>query len=590
MKKTTVKSKIFTKRNTNLQKSYIRSYKASTKYFLFSILISVTCLQVSGQPNTMLKDGDLSTKIDSIFSFIQKDEPGCILGIIENGSLTHQMNYGLASIEWDQPITPLVRFNIASISKQFTSAAIILLAKDKVLSLDDNIRKWIPEMPEYGNKISINNLLHHTSGIRDYLDLRVIKGKPYVDIVTEEDGLKLLSKQNALNFEPGEKFEYSNSGYLLAAVIVRRASGKSLREYCQEYIFSPLKMNHTQFWDNHQEIIPMMATGYKNASVGFKVHQTKNNEIVGDGNLITTVADLALWDKNFYTKEIGGEYLHSHLHERGVLNNGEITQYACGLEFEEYNGLNTIGHGGSTPGFLSYYVHFPEKNISIVLLSNRKDVDAGTYVNKVADILFFQNLQKTEKIENDDSHEIDSIYEPVFIPSVRIMNEWRGTYRREHPTSYISIESIKDELLLNYLDMSLPIILNSKNKGEVEALGSVIELKNVQDSKDYELIINGGRPRYKVNLPLDYMNGLSKYSGVYRSDELDVEYQIKLTGSDLFLSIPNYELQKLNLGKINEFFFLEWIIEFQKDDNGMLSGFKLNTGRVMDIEFTKIDK
>jgi CubicO group peptidase (beta-lactamase class C family) len=297
------------------------------KHFIISLIVVFSCLQSFGQiyvlDRNMNESEYLIRKVDSIFSLIKSNEPGCSIGIIENGTLAYSRNYGLANLKWNQPITTLVRFNIASVSKQFTASAIILLAKDGVLSLDDDIIKWIPEMPDYGRKITISQLLHHTSGIRDYLDLQVIMGKPYIDIFNEEDGVKLLSQQKSLNFEPGVRFEYSNSGYLLAAAIVRRASGKSLREYCKKNIFEPLKMNQTQFWDDHQAVIPKYATGYKKTTNGFKTFQKTNLEVVGGGNLITTISDLALWDKNFYTKQIGGDYLFNKLHTQGVLNNGD---------------------------------------------------------------------------------------------------------------------------------------------------------------------------------------------------------------------------------------------------------------------------
>ncbi len=528
-------------------------------------------------------------QIDSLFTFIKPNEPGCVIGILENGDLTHKRCYGLASLEWNREITSDVRFNVGSVSKQITAAAILLLSGNGKLGINDDIRKWVPEMPDYGTVITIKNLLFHTSGLRDYADLVQITGKPYVDIFSEDDGLKLISKQGALNFKPGERFEYCNSGYLLLAVIVRRVSGLSLRDYCNKHLFEPLQMYNTQFWDNYQDVIPMKATGYKYKMGQFRVSQTNNNEVTGDGNLITTISDLSLWDKNFYTKEVGGNYLSSNFHKKGFLTNNDSIEYGFGLEFDEYRGLKTIGHGGKVPGFTSSYLRFPDKNTSLIILSNRSDMEVDNYVKKIADIIFFDNTSKREIQTGSDIEVHDPVNEDTFTPGIKDISNWKGTFRRENPVSYLVIRDHHNNLYLEYMGLSLPLSLTSENKAEVTDYGIELELITNKDNNMIELVTNGGRARSKIT-PVP-TNELDEYTGNFRSDELNVEYGIVRDDKKLFLFIPNYEPQLLNIGKRNEMFFLDgWILKFKRNRNNKISGFTLDTGRVFGIEFVKLTK
>jgi len=332
--------------------------------------------------------------VDELFkTWDNKNSPGCALAVIQNGAIIYKKGYGMANLEHDIPITPSSVFYIGSTSKQFVTMCIVLLAQENKLSLDDNIRKYIPEMPDYDSPITIRNLIHHTSGIRDYLELIWIRSglnqdnmDEMIGIYHQDDALELITHQQELNFTPGEKFLYSNSCFLLLAEIVKRTSGKSLREYADEHIFTPLRMTHSRFHDDYSEPIKNRATGYYPAgSNQFKLFLS-TFDCVGSGGLFTSVEDLFLWDQNFYHHKVGGKDAIELMHTRGRLNNGDGLDYAFALRIGDYKGLKTVRHGGALGGYRAELLRFPEQQFSVICLSNLSSFNPSDMCNKVADI------------------------------------------------------------------------------------------------------------------------------------------------------------------------------------------------------------
>jgi CubicO group peptidase (beta-lactamase class C family) len=291
-------------------------------------------------------------RVDALFErWDRKDSPGCSLGIVREGRLIYERGYGMANLEHDIPITPDTVFRIASVSKQFTAMSLLLLEQDGALSLDDDIRKYLPEMPDYGRPISIRHLMQHSSGIRDYEGFTTLLGISYEDTYIQHEVLGLLARQKTLNFAPGERYLYSNSGYLLLGEIVERVSGKTLRQFVDERIFRPLDMRASLFRDDHTEMIPHRASGYAPLEDGgFRIAES-HYDMVGDGSVFTTVRDLYRWDQNFYHQKIGGKKVAKAQHETLVLNDGRNIPYAAGLEVGEYGGLRFVSHSGSWVGF-----------------------------------------------------------------------------------------------------------------------------------------------------------------------------------------------------------------------------------------------
>jgi len=325
------------------------------------------------------------SQMDEVFSFVERDEPGCAMGLVQGGILAYGRGYGLANLDWGIPITTSTVFDIGSTSKQFTASALALLEMDGVLSLDDEVRRWIPELPDYGHPLTIRHLLNHTSGIRDYLTLLDLASFEWANVFDEFDGVEIITRQQALNFEPGSEYLYSNSGYLLLANIVRRASGRSIRGFLEDRVFGPLGMTSTSIWDESTEILSERATGYARAGDGWAIDHAWNFVMGGDGQVITSVEDLMKWDANFYHPAVGGQGLLDRLHTRGVLNSGDTIDYALGLTLDRYRGLRRVRHGGSWAGFRAMLARYPDQATSVVVLCNRGDANPSRYADRLAD-------------------------------------------------------------------------------------------------------------------------------------------------------------------------------------------------------------
>ncbi len=300
---------------------------------------------------------------------VTSETPGCAVAVIRDGRIIFQKGYGLASLEHRVPVTPKTVFNVGSISKQFTAAAVMLLADEGKLSLDDDIRKHLPDFPDYKQSITVRHLLHHISGIRDYEALMVPANMPYDRNYTPDELYSFIIRQRALNFAPGAEFSYSNSGYVLLARIVKTVSGKSLGEFCRERVFRPLGMENTRFYEKMHEVIPNRATGYDRDGDGY-IAGLLDIYTVGASNLCTTLEDLARWDANFSTPKVGGPGFPEKLRTRGVLNSGETIHYARGLNISEYRGLPTVYHNGWWAGFMAGMVCFPDQRFTIICLAN----------------------------------------------------------------------------------------------------------------------------------------------------------------------------------------------------------------------------
>jgi CubicO group peptidase (beta-lactamase class C family) len=308
--------------------------------------------------------------VDSVLApFASPQTPGCAVGVSRAGSLVFAKGYGMADLEHDTPITPDTRFNIASVSKQFTAMSIVLLSLDGRLSLDDSIRKWVPEVPSFGTVITLRQLLTHTSGLRDYFTLLAVSGWPSDGQLTERQFLTLVGRQKNLNFAPGDEFLYSNTGYALLSIVVRRASGQSLRSFAAERIFKPLGMTHTEFRDDHTALIPQRAFGYEPSGSTYRINQPET-DVVGDGGVYSTVEDLAKWDANFRSGRVGGQRAIAMLQEPARLNNGQTIPYALAMTIGEFHGLRTYSHSGAYGGYRSTLLRFPQRDMSIITLCN----------------------------------------------------------------------------------------------------------------------------------------------------------------------------------------------------------------------------
>lgn len=371
----------------------------------------------------------LAWRIDSVFARYDRTiSPGCALGIYRDGKILYGRGYGMANLEHAIAITPRTVFDIGSTSKQFTATAIALLAQDGKLTLDDDVRRHIPELPDYGKTITIRHLLNHTSGLRDYLTLMSLRGVNFDGVTTDRDAFDLIVRQQALNFEPGSEYLYSNSGFFLLSTIVRRASGKTLAEFAHERIFVPLGMRDTHFHDDHTRIVPQRATGYEPSPKGAFQIAMSGFEQTGDGAVMTTIEDLLKWDSNFYAPAVGGEQLLRDLHTSGVLTNGRVLPYALGLAVDEYRGLRRVRHGGAWAGYRADLVRFPEAKTAVACLCNLGTANPSALADRVADILLADRLKPAAAAATGPSSPARTAAPAPYTIAAADLQRYAGTY------------------------------------------------------------------------------------------------------------------------------------------------------------------
>lgn len=333
-------------------------------------------------------------RIDAIYArYAAPDGPGCVVGVFQNGRIAFARGYGAANIEYDAPITPRTPFIMGSVSKQFTAAAIALLAEQGRLRLDDDVRKYIPELRDYGRKVTIDHLVHHTSGIRDFWTLVQTADQRNDDGYTVDDVLRLAARQRNLNFEPGAEYNYSNTGYVLLGIVVQRVTGRTLRQFAADEFFGPLGMTHSHFHDDHNEIDKGRASAYAPAGGGWKIN-VWNNDIVGQGGLMTTLEDLQKWDENFYSGRVGGQRFLRRQLEQGVLASGERIPYAFGLEVLEYRGVPMVEHTGSTGGYRTAISRFPAQHTSVATMCNVSTANSAALTHAVADAVLASSFSR----------------------------------------------------------------------------------------------------------------------------------------------------------------------------------------------------
>lgn len=526
-----------------------------------------------------LLSSGLFKKVDKIFSsWDRTDSPGCALGIIKDGKLIYAKGYGMANLDYNIPITPKTVFRIASTSKQFTAMCIALLEEEGKLFLEDSIRKYIPELPDYASAVKIKHLIYHTSGFRDYLTLQYLAGKGDDDFYTAEEVLELLARQKALNFKPGDEFLYSNTGYFLLGVIVERVTGKTLAQFAKENIFDPLGMKNTHFHDDHTMIVKNRATGYAPAKNGFKISET-SLDIVGDGAVFTTVEDLYLWDQNFYHNRLGkgGQKLIERILTPGKLNSGKKLNYAFGLMISRYRGLKYIHHGGSFVGFRAQMMRFPQQHFTVIVLANLSSINPTRLCLQVADLF----LEK----EFTEEKRIPARPEPVKL-SLKEKKKFVGTYYNEEKDRLLRISLINSELIANYDGYRFRLIPVSYTK----LMPFNVPFEMIFELLDGSIAVTTRREKVvlkRIEPPQLNEKQLKEYEGDYFSGELMAFYKIKFDGKNLKFQHRNAPKGYLFPILPDKFKIRNLLLSFLRDNKGKVKGFYLSAGRVKNILFLR---
>ncbi|HJU42141.1 MAG TPA: serine hydrolase domain-containing protein [Vicinamibacterales bacterium] len=522
---------------------------------------------------------DRAARVDEVFKeFAVAGSPGCTVAVYQDGKAVLSRAYGMANLDHDVRLTPSSVFHVASVSKQFTAAAILLLAQDGKLTLDDDIRKHLPELPDFGKTITIRHLIHHTSGIRDQWSLLGLAGWRYSrDLITDDDVLSLLSRQKELNFTPGERHLYSNSGYTLLAVIVNRVSGKSFREFTDERIFRPLGMTKTHFRDDFAEVVKNQAYGYTRQRGTFKLSVT-NFDTAGATSLLTTAEDLARWDANFQSPVVGGTALVAAMEQRGRLNDGREIDYASGIVHGTYRGLKTINHGGSDAGYRSALLRYPNQRFGVSTLCNLAQANPTQLAQRVAEVYLEDQMQPVTASALDAAPEVP-------LPAAEL-SALAGLYwnAREASARRVVFE-----------DGQLKAQSGAQQTTRLKSIGN---RRFVFEGAPTLIVFDSGRvtigpeagptetfERVEPFAPTPAQ--LEAFAGVYRSDEIEATFRTIIKDGRLRLERLKSAPSELEPLVADTFSGQPGVIRFTRDASGAVTGFVLEAGRVRGVKFWK---
>ncbi len=529
---------------------------------------------------------DLSARVDKVFEqFDKPGSPGCALAAIKDGQIVYKRGYGMADLDHDIPIKPDSVFHVASVSKQFTAMAILLLAKQGKLSLDDEVRKYIPELRDFGQKITIRHLLHHTSGLRDQWNLLIMSGwRLSEDVVKDDDILDLVSRMKALNFKPGDQHLYSNTGYTLCAFIVKRASGQSLREFSEANIFKPLGMTRTFFRDDHAVVVKNQAYAYTPApSNTFKL-SVPNYDTVGASSLLTTVEDLARWDQNFYDKRVGGESVIEQMQMTGVLNDGEQINYALGVVVSKYKGLKVVEHSGGDAGYRSHLMRFPGQRFSVACLCNVGSAGPSQLARRVADLYLAGQLAPEPSKQNQASE--------ATLAEQELKNK-AGAYWNSWTEEAGRVTSDKGKLQFSAPGLNVPLIPVTANRFRIADPSGEVEFETSSDGNPRRMLIklDGRKPAVFDAMPPANSTPphLADFAGNFYSEEIDATYKITLKDDKLVLLRKKANAVTLQPVFRDAFSTLSILgtVRFTRDAQNRVNGFTLSAGRIRGFKFVK---
>jgi CubicO group peptidase (beta-lactamase class C family) len=527
-------------------------------------------------------------RVDQLFAFYTGDAPGAVAGVIRNGKLAFSRAYGKANLTHDIDFGLDMPTNIGSVSKQFTAFAILLLEKEGKLSLEDDVRKHIPEFPEFEETITVKHLLNHTNGLREVYNLMPITGWRGEDFLQREEILRILNKQKALQNAPGEAYNYNNSAFILAAEMVERISGEDFPEWMKANVFDPLGMENTYVRKSPAHIIPKATQGYTQNEDGI-VEAGDLYAAYGAGGIYTTASDLAKWLNNFKDAEVGGMDVINKLVTPGIKNDGDTLTYGLGIGVGEYRGRTRYAHSGADIAHRATLMYFPELEAGVVTLSNNASFPASRLATQLVDLFFDDQLEPEEENEkgasSDDNVEIELTKEEL--------EQFKGKFKAESIGLVIEYKVEDDQLVAYPQGQSAlklqPITSSSFSYSQIEASvefvideGEVTGAIHTQGGTDYELT---KLPPFNPSI-----EEMSAYEGKFFSEEVETFYKIEVKDSILVASHRNMDDIKLSPTEDDTFggnvFFMSEVA-FQRDAKGVITGFNVSNGRTKGILFEK---
>jgi CubicO group peptidase (beta-lactamase class C family) len=524
-------------------------------------------------------------RVDSLFAeYARGTTPGVAVAVVRDGRTLLSKGYGLASLEHRVPITSSTVFDVASVSKQFGGLAIAMLVEQGRVKLTDDIRKYIPELGDVGHTITIDHLLHHTSGLRDWPGTLSLAGWRMDDVISFEQILTMAYNQRTLNFVPGAEYTYSNTGYNLLAELVKRVTGQSFTEWTDEHLFRPLGMTSSRFRDDHTRLTPNRAFGYARTPTGGYSAVTNNLTALASSSLFSTADDLAKWVMNFDDPKVGGPAAMALMRTRGRLNDGTTIPYAFGVSHGEYRGQPTVSHSGGWASFATFVVHFPEKRFGVIVLSNGGGINPTRAAYNLADIF----LDKEMGPRAPTTNALASAPKVDVAPAV--LDRYVGLYRLG-PGWYVRVRRDGRELKAQATrEAEVSVSARSDTSFWVEAYTAPMTFRAVS-GRPTQLTYRGRRyPKIEESAPLSAAR-LAELAGEYESEELQARYRVEVADSGLVMRHRRHGTIRLTPLWRDDFGGSAWFtrsVEFQRDAAGRVTGFSvLIDERSRDVRFTR---
>jgi CubicO group peptidase (beta-lactamase class C family) len=507
--------------------------------------------------------------VDKVFeAWAGTASPGCAVGVARDGHEVLQRAYGMADLEHAVANTPGTIFEAGSVSKQFTAAAIVLLAQQGRLSLDDPARRYVPELSDSAAAVTLRQMLHHVSGLRDWGWVAAAAGWPRgTRVHTQDHVLDIMSRQQALNYPPGTEYLYSNTGFNLAAIVVGRVAGEALPTLTRRSLFTPLGMDHTSWRDDFNRIVPGRAVAYAKGPDGYRQQMPFEN-VYGQGGLLTTVGDLLKWNENLSHPRVGGEDLPRQLESPARLLDGREIRYGLGLSLGTLRGVRELAHSGSTAGYRAFLARYPDQLLSVAVLCNAAEAPAADLAREVAALFLGDALQ------------------PRPLPAALSADEMAalaGLFRSVRSDEPLSIAVADGKLRLGESDELMPVSTSELRLswgGRVAFAGTnAFRLQLPEGEYDEFRRVAQAAPTAAE---------LQELVGEYVSDEAEVTYRIEVKDGALRLLLRPAQVQPLAPAYRDAFTGPGGFILFRRDEAGRVTGLSLGSGRVRDLRFRRV--
>lgn len=532
------------------------------------LLLPVFCLVLSFQAAAQSPSADTLALIDKLFEDWNYETPGAAIAIGRNGEMLYNKAFGMANLEHSVKNTPETIFEAGSVSKQFTAAALLLLVMDGKISLDADVRKHVPELPDYGEVIKIRHLLNHTSGLKDWGSIASITGWPRTTrVYTQDYARDFIFRQSGLNHSPGEEYIYSNSNYTLLVTIVERISGQTLPEFTEERIFKPLGMKSTRWRNNFKEIVPGRAEAYNKSNGKYFLNMPFENTY-GHAALLTTVEDLVTWNESWIKEKLGGKELSAMRVEKGILLSGKEIPYAAAVMVNEINGLTEISHSGSTAGYRAWLASYPDKQLTVAYLSNDGSVSPVTMGKKVAEIF----LGKEEKPEiPTDSLSL----------TTEVLKQKEGFFKNVNSYDLLELKFEDQKLVLGNVPLKA-ISEDTLVRGHTQYIfrGDQLLVTTSTDPLVYK--------RTEKWEPAE--TALPQFTGHYSSVEAAGNVEFEIREGKLTAILTPSESEKLTPSFPDAFYAgRNKLYEFVRDEKGEIKGINISVSRAEKVYFEKVE-